>query len=130
MNDIDKFYSDADRLAARASVPGSNSAAKLGSELSRMFLAWTRDFGDIGTDLSVYWNERYKTKLGDETGRKAAIEWLGAAIALLSGCFTAKMDFPDEDWAEIRDIVSAEADNLDIELLMSIMTVIVERGKS
>ncbi len=130
MTDIDKFFSDADRLVARASVPGSQSAGKLGSELSRMFLVWTRDHGDIGTDLAAYWTERYGNTLTTDAGRKTALEWFGAALALLSGCFADTMTFPDEDWEEIRDIVSAEAENLDMDLLVSIMTVIVERGKA
>lgn len=130
MTDIDKFYSDADRLVARASVPGSIAAGKLGSELSRMFLVWTRDFGEIGANLASYWSDKYSASLSTENGRKAAIEWFGAAIALLSGCFTEKMDFPEDDWHEIRDIISAEAESIDMDLLMSLMTVIVERGKS
>jgi len=130
MTDIDKFFSDADRLVARASVPGSTTAAKLGSELSRMFLVWTRDYGDIGTDLAAYWTERYGNTLTTDAGRKSALDWFGAALALLSGCFGDTMNFTDEDWEEIRDIVSAEAENLDMDLLVSIMTIIVERGKA
>lgn len=130
MTDIDKFYSDADRLVARASAPGSLAAGKLGSELSRMFLVWTRDFGEVGTNIAAYWTNKYSQTLTSDAERKTAIEWFAAAIALLSGCFTEKMDFPDEDWYEIRDIVSAEADDLDIDLLMTIMTVIVDRGKA
>jgi len=40
------------------------------------------------------------------------------------------MDFPDDDWDEIREIISAEADTMDLDLLTSIMTIIVERGKA
>lgn len=130
MTDIDKFFSDADRLVARASSPGSAAAGKLGSELSRLFLIWTRDFGDIGTALDAYWTGRYAGTLKDDAGRKAAIAWLGAAVSLLSGCFTSGMDFPDEDWHEIREIISAEAENMDLDLLTSILTVIVDRGKA
>ena len=130
MTDIDKFFSDADRLVARASVPGSTSAGKLGSELSRLFLIWTRDFGTLGTAFADYWNAKYANSLSAPEGRKAAGDWLAAALALLSGCFTTEMDFPDEDWAEIRDIISAEAETLDMDLVMSIMTVIVDRGKA
>ena len=130
MTDIDKFYSDADKLVARASVPGSLAAGKLASELNRMFLIWTRDFATIGPALADYWSSRYQGTLDTETGRTAAIEWLASAVSLLAGCFTPEMDFPDEDWNEIRDIISAEADTLDMELVMSLMSIIVERGKA
>lgn len=130
MNDIDKFYSDADRLASRAVRTGTEDAKKIGTELSRMFLLATKEYGEIGKDIEAYWNATYKETLSTESGRRVAIDWLGSALALLSGCFTPAMNFPDSDWAEIRDIISAEADTLDIDLLMSIMSVIVDRGKA
>lgn len=130
MTDIDKFYSDADRIVARASAPGSTAQAKLAGELSRHFLVWARDYGDIGADLASYWNERYGADLASDEARKAAVEWFASLLSLLAGQFSASMDFPDEDWEEIRNVISAEADGLDIDLLTSIMTVIVERGKA
>ena len=39
------------------------------------------------------------------------------------------MDFPQEDWEQINLIISSEAESLDMDLLNSIMTVIVERKK-
>lgn len=130
MTDIDKFYSDADKLVTRASVPGSSFAGKLKSELSRLFLIWTRDYGQLGTAFCEYWHITYGDSLSTENDRKAAVEWLASALCLLSGCFTKEMDFPDRDWQEIRDIISAEAEDLDIDMLMSIMSIIVERGKA
>ena len=130
MTDIDKFYSDADRLAARASKPGSPDAVKFPSELCRLFLAWTRDYGDIGTNLAAWWTERYAPGTKTDAARQQAIEWFSAVLALLSGCFTSEMDFPDDDWDEIRDNISSEAENLDMDLITTIMTIIVDRGKA
>ncbi|WP_289844088.1 hypothetical protein [Treponema denticola] len=39
------------------------------------------------------------------------------------------MDFPQQDWEQINLIISSEAESLDMDLLNSIMTVIVERKK-
>jgi hypothetical protein len=128
MTDIDKFYSDADRIVAKAGAPGSGGAAKLASELTRHFLVWTRDYGDVGTDMASWWMEHYAETLGTESGRKNAVEWFGSLLALLSNNFTAEMDFPDADWEEIRDTVSACADDLDMDIITTIMTVIVDRG--
>jgi hypothetical protein len=128
MTDIDKFYSDADRIMAKAGAPGSGGTAKLASDLSRHFLLWARDYGDVGTDMATWWMEHYADTLGSDEGRKAAVEWFGALLALLTGNFTAEMDFPTDDWNEIRDTVSACADDLDIDIITTIMTVIVERG--
>jgi hypothetical protein len=127
MTDLDKFFSDADRLVARASASNA-SPERLAGDLARNFQTWTRDYGDIGADLSAYWVDRYAATLTSPEGKKAAVDWFGNLLALLSGGFTPQMDFPDADWEEIRETISAEADNLDIDLLTDIMTVIVERG--
>jgi len=130
MTNIDKFYSDGDRLMSKAGAPGSQDVKKLAAELSRLFLGWTRDFGELGANLSTYWIDEYADTLSTAEGRKAAVEWFGALLALLSDCFTADMNFSDRDWEEIRENVSAEAGDLDMDLVSSIMTVIVEHGKA
>jgi hypothetical protein len=130
MTDIDKFYSDADRLVTRASAPGAPDQGKLADELVRLFSIWTRDYGELGTAIADYWLGTYAQTLSGPGKGQAAVEWLGAALSLISGSFTPEMDFPDDDWDEIREIISAEADTMDLDLLTSIMTIIVERGKA
>jgi len=130
MTDIDKFLSDADKLVARASATGKTDTQKLAGEITRLFLIWSRDFGELGTNLSAYWIDEYTETLSTEEGRKRAVEWFGSILALLSDCFTKDMDFSDRDWEEIRDSISDEAENLDMELITSIMTIIVDRGKA
>jgi len=128
MTDIDKFYSDADRLASRVPFSDPAAGAKFASDLSQLFLSWTRDYGQIGEAIASWWADKYRDGLGEESRRKDAVEWFGAALSLLSGCFTDKMDFPDDDWDEIRAAVSDSAEDLDIDLIQEIMTIIVERG--
>jgi hypothetical protein len=130
MTTIDKFCSDADRLMARAGKPEGPSGERLAAELSRMFLACARDYGDLAPNLATYWIDEYASSLSAPEGRKAAVDWFSNLLALLEGSFANEMDFSDRDWDEIRENVSAEAENLDMDLIASIMTVIVERGKS
>lgn len=131
MTNLDKFYSDADRLMARASVPGALQAAqKYGQELSRLFLVWARDYGNLASDLANYWTVTYSRTLDTPEGRKAGAEWFGSLLSLLGGSFSSEMNFPDRDWEEIRETINAEAENLDMDLLTSILTVIVDRGKA
>jgi hypothetical protein len=128
MTDIDKFCSDADRMLAKAA--GAQNTAKMASGLTDLFLVRMRDYGNIGTDLAVYWTDHYKATLVTDEGRKAAVEWFSSVLSLLSGCFTVDMDFPDNDWNEIRETVSAEAECMDMNTLTEILTVIVDRGKA
>lgn len=131
MTDLDKFYSDADKIISRAySAQQPHETKKLAQELVRHFLIWSRDYQELSGSLSEYFTRKYEPSLATEAGRKAAVEWFASLLALFTGTFEAGMDFPDDDWAEIRDTINAEAEELDIELLSSLLTVIVERGKA
>ncbi len=134
MTDLDKFFSDADRIASRASkdeaAGGHAFEREFREAITRLFLSWTRDYAGVGDSLAEYWGERYAGATATAAGRAGAIEWFGNVLALLSGCFPKEADFPDDDWAEIRDTVSAEADTLDLDIVTGILSVVVERGKA
>lgn len=128
MTDIDKFYSDADRLAKHSGYDevGKNAFA---AGLIRKFLSITGAYGTISEELAGYWNNKYATQLDTIESRKEATTWFASVIALLSGAFESDMDFSDNDWEEIQETISAEADTLDINTLTRILSVIVDRGK-
>lgn len=128
MKDIDKFFSDGDRIISKWRAEGSGKTDRLASALSAHFLSWCRPLSDIAAPLAQYWETAYAGTLGTEEGRKAAIEWFGALHALLHDEFDNTMDFPDADWDEIRETINAEAENMDLDLLSGILTVIVDRG--
>lgn len=134
MTDIDKFHSDADRIASRAAKDEARGGLPYEREfcegISRLFLSWTRDYAGVGDSLAEYWKARHGTSAATAEGRAAAIEWFGNALALLSGSFPKDADFSDEDWEEIRETVSAEAETLDLDIVTSILSVVVERGKA
>lgn len=127
MTNLDKYYSDADRLAARGATRPKDEFAK---GLIQLFRSWSRDFEPIATPLAEYWQGRYAHTLDDPAGKEAAVEWFGALLSLFYGDFPRDKNFPDDDWAEIRDTVSAEAESLDMDLVTTILSVIVERGKA
>lgn len=130
MTDIDKFFSDSDRILKTASKPGisgTSSSKTLARDLLRNFHAWTRNYGTLADALSDYWTQTYANDLDTFESRKIAAQWLGYALSLLSESFTPEMDFTNADWEAIREIVSSEADDIDISLLTSILSVIVER---
>jgi len=130
MKDIDKFFSDADRILARWRSEGSAQTTRLASMLSAHFRSWTRSTPELAEPLADYWERTYTASLADESGRKAAVEWLGSLHGLLTGEFDESMDFPAADWEEIRDTINAEALSMDMELLTQIMSIIVSRGHS
>lgn len=129
MTDIDKFYSDGERIMKRAAAAQTGNK-KIAEDLARLFQVAARGYDVIAESLSNYWIATYADGLSGENERKAAIEWFANVLALFDGEFMPDMDFEDRDWDEIRETVSAEAETLNLDVLTSIMTVIVERKKT
>ena len=127
MTNLDKFSSDVQRAAARA--VRDNKTDKLSSELEKMFLEWNRDSGTLAENLAGFWVDNYSRALSEDEPRTAALDRLVSLMALLTGDFDEAMDFPDSEWEEIREIVSAEAVSMDMGRLMEIMAIIVSRGR-
>ncbi|HHU36034.1 MAG TPA: hypothetical protein GXZ47_02270 [Treponema sp.] len=127
MTNLDKFYSDAERTTARFIRDGKEQA--LSAELQRSFLEWNRSSEILAKALAGFWHQNFGLNLTTDDKRAIALQSLLALMALINGEFDDTMDFPDKAWEEIREIVSAEAESLDMETLTEIMTVIVSRGK-
>lgn len=130
MKDIDKFFSDADRLIARWRAEGTGNTTRLAASLKGHFDSYSRGAAVIAEPLSSYWKDTYTDSLSTAEGQKDAVSWLGSLNSLLAGEFDETMDFPERDWAEIRDTINAEAESMDMDLLSDIMMIIVDRGYS
>ncbi|MBN1615933.1 MAG: hypothetical protein JW875_01370 [Spirochaetales bacterium] len=129
MTNLDKFCSDAQRLVARAEKSPIDEK-NFPNELLRLFASWSRDFDPVASALGSYWQDRYGRELSDSSKRKDAVEWFIALLSLLSGDFPATAHFADDDWDEIRETVSAEAETMDMDVVTAIMSILVERGKA
>lgn len=138
MTRLDKFFSDIGRVAGtiRADSSGSGSAQSVRSKLLDLFsteLAGCPGLTDgLVSDVCAYWNEKYGAVIASSESTADAVadavDWLGNVAALFSGCFEDDMDFPAEDWRELKEAVSAEAVDMDMQTLSSVMTVFVSRG--
>ena len=84
---------------------------------------------NIAEPLAEYWEQTYIQKSPNlaEEPQKANIDWLANVIALIDGQLEPNQNFSKKDWAEINDIVNAEAEDLPLDVLSSIMSAIVER---
>lgn len=128
MTNLDKFYSDMQKTVGLHGRGGNTDA--LAKELERNFLVWNKSHGTLAENLLAFWGERYGRFLDTEEARTIAVDRLGALMALLGGAFDENHHFSDSDWEEIREIVSAEAETMNMDTLTDIMSVIVERHGS
>ncbi|UTY29121.1 hypothetical protein [Treponema putidum] len=128
MDTMEKFYSDASRLVERFSKDGDT--AGFDSRLTEIFCKavslYDKQAQVLANDFADYWLSAYSA---GRQKKEDAIEWFYQIFSLIAGNFKDDMDFPQEDWEQINLIISSEAETLDMNLLNSIMTVIVERKK-
>lgn len=123
MNPVDKFYSDISKLAGKNSSDFHKEASDLFCRAAKQY---DRRTEVVAGDIADYWLEKKAEKC---VSKEEAADWFYKIFRLLDGSFEADMDFPDEDWENLRFIFSSSAEELDMDLLTSVMQVIVERKK-
>ena len=131
MTDLGKFYADVQRCLKheRADNNGNYDGLRASRAIEKLFISYNRGLENIAEPLAEYWEQTYiqkSPKLAEEP-QKANIDWLANVIALFDGQLEPDQNFSKKDWAEINDIVNAEAEDLPLDVLSSIMSTIVER---
>lgn len=135
MDTMEKFYSDASRLvekshanqlAEKLNKDGDDFDARLTEIFCKAVSLYDKQAQVLANDFADYWLSAYSE---GRQKKEDAVEWFYQIFSLIAGNFEKDMDFPQEDWEQINLIISSEAESLDMDLLNSIMTVIVERKK-
>jgi hypothetical protein len=121
MKDVDKFLSDIARW--NGSGPNGQDPARL-EALRRMFFEHLRSMpNELLSDIFMDFLQRYNAD--GEEGRSRALTWLSGVASLLAGEYDGT-PFPHDDWESLRESVSANAGDMDIDLLTEIMSLILE----
>jgi hypothetical protein len=142
MDAIGKFDADVRKVLKR----GGGAA-----EIAELFVATAPDLGGLEHIMANLWLKNQGNAEPDiDTRRRAAspecnttgvqqprlagsVDWLAEALAVLLGTELAAESnvgrgISDDDWAEIRDAVTAEAEDLPLETLEGMMQVFIEKG--
>lgn len=115
MRPSDHFFTELDRIAKRADL----------SEAERAFVRMTAPVvgEDAAAELFRGWVDRYGS------GQPPSYAHLGYIAAFIVGEYDdATMKLGDDDWEAIRDVVSAEAESMNLEELTRLMGELVSRG--
>lgn len=131
MTDLGKFYADVQRCLKheRADHNGNYDGLRASRAIEKLFISYSRGLECIAEPLAEYWEQTYiqkSTNLAEEP-QKTNIDWLANVLALFDGQLEPDQNFSKKDWAEINDTVNAEAEDLPLDVLSSIMSTIVER---
>jgi hypothetical protein len=121
MNQAEKFRSD----LRRYEKPGAHGPKELDELRAQFFHALPGLPKDLLSDAFMSFLERYRPE--GEASRAAALDWLASVAELLSGQDGAA-SFSREDWIELREMVSANASDMPVDLLTEIMARVMEHG--
>ena len=122
MRPSDKLLSDLDEWTARNETAEESRR----TESLRDFLS--RSFRGIPEELLAGILERWSELRRGPEGSKRARAWLDATCLLLLTDYDDDPSLPQEDWTQIREIFSSEAETLDMNLLSYIMERVLEHG--
>lgn len=115
MRPSDHFFTELDRIAKRADS----------SEAERAFVRLTAPVigEDAAAELFRHWVDRYGS------GETPAFEPLGYLAAFIIGEYDdGTMTLDADDWAAVRDVISAEAESMNLDELTRLMGELVARG--
>lgn len=131
MDNNAKFYADIQRILKhdRANHGGNFNPERACKEIANLFQSSYKSFGALPEGISKYWMDSIVLASKDisKEPTEETLNWILDADEFLS-CERKSYCFSHKDWVEIRELVNAEACDLDIDLLSELMSIIVENG--
>jgi hypothetical protein len=119
MMETEKFRRDAEQAAKRASGRGEKAA----DEALRTF--FERSFPRLGQESASALFSSYLER--KRLSPDKAMDWLGAVASLLLMDYDGT-ELSREEWIEIREALTLDAESLDMELLTYVMSLVVDHG--
>ncbi len=123
MQAIDKLKSDLDEWARRAGkAPGNREFDSL-----RTVFARTVPKVPDETLAAIFTTFLSRYGSGDASTAEGALEWLGGVGSLLL-CDYDGTPFSADDWVELREIVTIDSGDIDMETLTYVLNKALENG--
>lgn len=131
MTDIEKFRSDIRRIAkrVRAENGGRYDASRACRQAAELFENSARIPGELPRSIAGYWLTAYIDNSGTpgDEPTDEHIDKLGALMSFLDGSTEDGDLLSDDDWQEIGRLTGYEAEDLPIDILSGLMTILVDR---
>ena len=130
MIDLGKFYADVQRCLKheRADNNENYDGLRACRAVKKLFVSYFRGLENIAEPLAEYWEQTYilqSKNLEDEPQKQYRLA--RKCYRLINGELEADRNFPQKDCVEINNVVNAEAEDIPIDVLSSIMSTLVER---
>jgi hypothetical protein len=131
MYDSRKFCADVRRLIKyeRMQKGLSYDSKVVCSKIAALFASANGDLGNLAGSIAAYWMEKYINASQNPAGEPADenIGRLAAMQDFLNGSGDDGGILSGQDWQELGALVNCEAENLPLDLLGTLMTIIVDK---
>ncbi len=132
MDNIQKLYSDIEKIKKHnRNSSGTLDLNKVATQVSEMFQRNNRDFCDLPNSLAEYWVKTYvypQIDLNANDLSQESVDKLCAMQAFLDNDIEDDTDcLTLDDWKQIAAFVNFEAEDMPIDLLSQMMSILVEK---
>ena len=133
MNSIDKFISDIQKTIKydRANNGGHYDAKRACTQIAKLFSNNNKHLGTLAVSLGDYWLNTYILASGNLENEPSDtnIERLKAFQSFIDNEDNADFSIlSNDDWETLRDFVDDEAEELDLDSLQNMMSIILANG--
>lgn len=132
MNDIQKFYADVQRIIKydRSDNAGNYDGRRASKSVMNLFIRESTDLKTVATELADFWYEKYIDNSDniEQEPTMEHVDWLAGVLSFFNCDNENEQCIPKEDWAEICEAIKYEAEDLPIDLLSSLMSILLDKG--
>ncbi len=133
MSDISKFLADIQRIKkhVRADNGGNYVGKKVCEQIADLFTANNRNITDLARSISDYWFNTYVLSSVDLNNEPSEdnLSRISAFQNFLDGDEDEDYSvLTDDDWETLRDFTNDEAQNMDLDQLQNMMSIILHNG--
>ena len=132
MTDIAKFLTDAKKILKfdRQNNSGKSDFDRIENNLRSLFDRSTSCPGQLPNTVFAYWVSEYVATSADMKAEPSDenLDRLAAMLAFLENSDEGQEVLTDDDWQEIGELVNVEAEDLPINVLQDLMSILVSKG--
>lgn len=132
MTDIAKFLTDAKKILKfdRQNNSGKSDFDRIENNLRSLFDRSTSCPGQLPNTVFAYWVSEYVATSADMKAEPTDenLDRLAAMLAFLENSDEGQEMLTDDDWQEIGELVNDEAEDLPINVLQDLMSILVSKG--
>ena len=132
MTDIGKFLSDVQKILKheRQNNSGKINYNKISGDLRKLFERSTSCPGELPGSIFEYWENEYILNSADIENEPSLehIQKLGAFLGFLDNSDEDQDLITQSDWEQLNQLVNYEAEDMPIEILTELMSILVSKG--